>query len=217
MKTLTKLSLAVALAVSVSACGDKKDEAPVAQNAPATEKVQAPAPAKASLSEQLSSIDAKLLEPIVISDKKSEAAIDDFNKLVEFNQKYDAKGAMLRRAMQAKVSSEGKYVKEHGKTSPEFDKAFDELLAFSNEYMEAAKKLDLKDEEVKRLAERAVALTEFGMQSAGQMVKLSIDAQSESAATQQEVYNKIKALQSDSNKANQILAEAINAFMQKYQ
>lgn len=207
--------MAIALAVSISACGDKKDEAPVAQNAPVAEKVQAPA--KASLSDQLSSIDAKLLEPIVISDKKSEAAIDDFNKLVEFNQKYDAKGAMLRRAMQSKVSSEGKYVKEHGKTSPEFDKAFNELLAFSNEYMEAAKKLDLKDEEVKRLAERAVALTEFGMQSAGQMVKLSIDAQSESAATQQDVYNKIKALQSDSNKASQILAEAINAFMKKYQ
>lgn len=55
------------------------------------------------------------------------------------------------------------------------------------------------------------------MQSAGQMVKLSIDAQSESAATQQDVYNKIKALQSDSNKASQILAEAINAFMKKYQ
>lgn len=131
--------MAIALAVSISACGDKKDEAPVAQNAPVAEKVQASAPAKASLSDQLSSIDAKLLEPIVISDKKSEAAIDDFNKLVEFNQKYDAKGAMLRRAMQSKVSSEGKYMKEHGKTSPEFDKAFNELLAFSNEYMEAAK------------------------------------------------------------------------------
>ncbi len=58
MQKLTKLSLAIALAVSVAACGDKASTPNTAETA-----TQA-APAKVSLADQLPKFDKKLLEPI---------------------------------------------------------------------------------------------------------------------------------------------------------
>lgn len=212
MQKLTKLSLAIALAVSVTACGDK-DKTPTAPNV--SEKQEAPA--KVSLVDQLPKFDQKLFEPITISEKKSETAIDDFNKLVAFNQKYDREGIVLQNSLKAKVISEGKNMQEQGKASPEFTAAYKELVEFSNKYVEEAKKLDFKDAEVKALAERSIAITEFGVRASGEMIRLSLESTKESPAVQKELAEKMQPLSADMNRAQRVLSEAINAFMQKYQ
>lgn len=218
MKKLTKLSLAIALAVSVAACGDK-DKAPAAQNASETQTQTqaAAAPAKVSLADQLPKFDQKLLEPITISDKKSATAIDDFNKFVAFNQKYERNSVVLQNSLKAKVVSEGKKMQEQGKASPEFTAAYNELVNFANKYTEEAKKLSFKDAEVKALAERSIAITEFGVRASGEMVRLSLEGVKESQAVQQELFDKTKALSVEMKQAQQVLADAINTFMKKYQ
>lgn len=212
MQKLTKFSLAIALAVSVAACGDK-DKAPTTQTTPATQA----APAKVSLADQLPKFDQKLLEPITISDKKSATGINDFNKFVAFNQKYDGKTVALQNSLRAKIISEGKKMQEQGKLSPEFTAKYNELMDLANKYVEEAKQLNFKDTEVKALADRSVAITEFGIRTSGEIVRLSLESTKESTAVQKEVTEKAQALSANMNQAQRVLADAINAFMQKYQ
>ncbi|KMK50721.1 hypothetical protein RO21_10165 [[Actinobacillus] muris] len=213
MKHLTKVSLAMLMALGLAACDKKVEDKATATAAESTPQAQV---AEKTAAQELvfPTPNPKLLEPIAISDKKSATGLKDLQTLNAFWDKSEVEGNKIKQAFQQKVRELGKdkealaqFIATEGQKLIDWNKQFDEQLA----------KLNIQDAEVAAIATRLSDYTQFGTAVLQANFGVTQQASKMSPAEEQALYAKMKESAKFSNQIVQgTIIPAINKLVDKY-
>lgn len=175
MKYITRTACALALGVALTACGQASDPKPTTGQQPAQQTADA-AQGKSYFPE----FEASLLEPITISDQKSPTAIEDLQKYTGVMEKLEPQIIQTTNKLMQEARRQGK------EPSAEFKQELQQWSDMYGQLVQTLNGLDLKDAEVKTMAERHAKLMQKQRDIAMTAISEAIPLESASQQVQQE-------------------------------
>ncbi|WP_439241043.1 hypothetical protein [Lonepinella sp. BR2474] len=217
MNHLTTLSVAFLLALSLSACDEKQTEPAKAVSSSQTTTTQA-ASAQTNSIVALPEFDLRLLKPILLSNNKSVRGAEDFVKFYEWSAKFDQKQQKLIAELQGHINSpeESHYIEKNAKFSDKITAQLNELVESTDEYERVLKAFTIKDNDVKTVLERKMALTALSNAAMAEIFKAAIKLGKSTPEQQQEFSAVTKDFQANVQQARSILNEATNKLVRQY-
>lgn len=207
MKYITQSVLALMLGLTLAACGPAKDQKPVTeQQQPAQQTAEAAPTKKAYFPE----FDASLLEPINISDQKSKTAIADYEKYAAVMQKLEPEVVKATNKLMQEARKQGK------EPSAEFKQMLQQWSDVYAQGVQTLSALDLKDAEVKALAERHIKLMQKQKDLAMVAINDAISLESASEKVKQDFKNQSAEQKQKLKQAMDVFGTAMKKFTEKY-